>query len=352
MTSRKKARRPDPNSRGDVFLVAGSGVLFVALLLLFSNFERSPTPLSILSFRVALSLAAAGAAAALPGFLHLRMSLGRQLALRAGGSLAVAVFVYKVDPPALVAPQPESYLNRLLRAHTNAEVSDILTELEASMATSSNSDRESLLKQIVTFTSNFKKESRGDDAVRELRSRMLNISKAYANGNFRDYFEEGAFANGDWALADFSNSTIYSKDFTGSFLLAAKFMNCDLYNCRFNDAFLRAADFTGATLDSIEFINSDWYNAFGLTDDELDLLVSEGRLGACPVSIEAFIADHDDQYQMVPFRNLEKVERDRLLAQWKRYLARKDFIERVNTSAKTAETNHDIKPKTQLKLSH
>lgn len=67
-----------------------------------------PTPFQRFAFRVVLSLAAAGVAAMIPGFLQLRLGSS----LRAGGALGVFAVLYFLNPASLIAqeeigPEPD-----------------------------------------------------------------------------------------------------------------------------------------------------------------------------------------------------------------------------------------------------
>lgn len=74
------------------------GVFFVVVLLVLALFVPKPTPFQYTVFRVVLALAAAGAAAMIPGFLQVQIAQW----LRAGGALAVFVIVFFYNPAQLV----------------------------------------------------------------------------------------------------------------------------------------------------------------------------------------------------------------------------------------------------------
>ncbi len=83
------------------------GVTFVvALIVLAIQFPR-PTPFQYNVFRIVLSLAAAGAAAMIPGFINIEVSATTGLLIRAGGALAVFVIVFFFNP-AQLAVQSET----------------------------------------------------------------------------------------------------------------------------------------------------------------------------------------------------------------------------------------------------
>jgi len=73
------------------------GVLFIGVLLVMAVAIRCPTPFQYTVFRIVLALAAAGAAAMIPGFLKVDLSTG----IRAGGALAVFVIVFFFTPAAI-----------------------------------------------------------------------------------------------------------------------------------------------------------------------------------------------------------------------------------------------------------
>jgi hypothetical protein len=86
----------------------------VAMLLLAIAFPR-PTPFQYNIFRVVLSIAAAGVAAMVPGFLKLELTSTPGLLVSAGGALGVFVIVYFFNPAKLVAdnasaPSPNSHI--------------------------------------------------------------------------------------------------------------------------------------------------------------------------------------------------------------------------------------------------
>ena len=74
------------------------GVLFVIVVMLIAITHPRPTEFQQTIFRIVLSLAAAGVAALVPGFLTIRY----KNILRAGGAMAVFVLVYFFNPATLV----------------------------------------------------------------------------------------------------------------------------------------------------------------------------------------------------------------------------------------------------------
>jgi hypothetical protein len=91
-------------SRLEKFIGIVAGIVFLVVLLVIAIAMPHPTEFQILVFRIVLSLAAAGFAATIPGFLHVATDR-RGLAIRAGGALAVFVIVFFFNPPELVTGQ-------------------------------------------------------------------------------------------------------------------------------------------------------------------------------------------------------------------------------------------------------
>ena len=81
------------------------GVTFVVTLIVLAIRFPNPTAFQYTVFRTILSLAAAGAAAMIPGFLNVELSATQAFLLRAGGALAVFVIVFFRNPAALLAQQ-------------------------------------------------------------------------------------------------------------------------------------------------------------------------------------------------------------------------------------------------------
>ena len=79
------------------------GVLFVAVLLGLAVVFPEPTAFQYTVFRIVLSLAAAGVAALVPGFLEVNVSTW----VRAGGALGVFVVVYFYNPATLIVRATE-----------------------------------------------------------------------------------------------------------------------------------------------------------------------------------------------------------------------------------------------------
>src|SRR5205085_10406646 len=80
------------------------GVVFIVVILIIAILLPNPTDFQYTTFRIVLALAAAGAAAMIPGFINVEVGS----AIRAGGAIAVFVVVYFFSPAKLiVTPKTE-----------------------------------------------------------------------------------------------------------------------------------------------------------------------------------------------------------------------------------------------------
>ncbi|MBY5637693.1 hypothetical protein HFO39_23475 [Rhizobium leguminosarum] len=73
------------------------GIIFFGVILALSVIFPDPTPYQYTVFRIILSLAAAGIAALVPGFIEVRY----KTFIRAGGAIAVFVIVFFCSPAAI-----------------------------------------------------------------------------------------------------------------------------------------------------------------------------------------------------------------------------------------------------------
>ena len=90
--------------KGDVIaLVLGS--VFLIVILIIALLIPSPTDFQLLVFRVALALGAALVGSAVPGIIVVIIRVKVPGSVRAGGAIALFVFVYLVNPPALLRPK-------------------------------------------------------------------------------------------------------------------------------------------------------------------------------------------------------------------------------------------------------
>jgi 8-oxo-dGTP pyrophosphatase MutT (NUDIX family) len=83
------------------------GTAFVVALLVLAIAFPKPTPFQYLVFKITLSLAAAGVAAMIPGFVNVRMDTNIGLAITAGGALAIFVIVFFFNPAQLAIQASE-----------------------------------------------------------------------------------------------------------------------------------------------------------------------------------------------------------------------------------------------------
>lgn len=74
------------------------GLVFIVALLILAIIFPEPTAFQYVVFRLVLSLAAAGCASMIPGFIEVEIST----IIRAGGALAVFVLVYFYNPASLI----------------------------------------------------------------------------------------------------------------------------------------------------------------------------------------------------------------------------------------------------------
>lgn len=89
------------NPTAQIIVAFTFGVAFVvAMLVLAIKFPR-PSPFQYSVFRIVLSLAAAGAAAMIPGFININVNPSTGFLIRAGGALAVFVIVFFFNPAQL-----------------------------------------------------------------------------------------------------------------------------------------------------------------------------------------------------------------------------------------------------------
>lgn len=87
----------------DKLLAFSFGVFFALVLLLIALFDRKPSPIGMLIYRVLLALVAAGVGAVLPGMIDVNVNA----IIRAGGAIALFVLVYRFNPAGTVSGPPE-----------------------------------------------------------------------------------------------------------------------------------------------------------------------------------------------------------------------------------------------------
>lgn len=93
-----------------VIVAFSFGIAFVIVLMVVAFVFPRPTSFQYNVFRIILSLAAAGVAAMIPGFINVELNKSSEFIIRAGGALAVFVIVYFFNP-ANLALQNESLDN-------------------------------------------------------------------------------------------------------------------------------------------------------------------------------------------------------------------------------------------------
>jgi len=89
----------ETTKRTERYAVFGFGVVFVVVLLVLATWFPEPTAFQYTVFRIVLSIAIAGIAAFLPGFMEANIGSW----LRAGGAMAVFAIVYFFSPAGLVS---------------------------------------------------------------------------------------------------------------------------------------------------------------------------------------------------------------------------------------------------------
>ena len=78
------------------------GLIFIITLIVLSIIFPNPTDFQYIIFRIILALAAAGAAAMIPGFMHTEFNPTTGVVIRASGAMAVFAIVFFFNPANLV----------------------------------------------------------------------------------------------------------------------------------------------------------------------------------------------------------------------------------------------------------
>jgi MFS family permease len=94
----QQGKPPMSDERLQMMLAYSFGFVFVVCVLVLIVLIPNPTLPQFEVFRIVMALAAGGIAAVVPGLLHLTLSRGQGLAIRAGGAMAVFVIVYFYSP--------------------------------------------------------------------------------------------------------------------------------------------------------------------------------------------------------------------------------------------------------------
>lgn len=76
----------------------GFGAVFVTVLLVLAVAFPHPSKFQYNVFRIVLSLASAGVAATIPGFLNIDFNPTSEVLIRAGGAIAIFIIVYFFSP--------------------------------------------------------------------------------------------------------------------------------------------------------------------------------------------------------------------------------------------------------------
>lgn len=84
------------------------GVIFIATMIVLAIAFPEPTPFQERTFKITLSLAAAGVAAMIPGFINVELTQTIGVIVRAGGALAVFAIVFFFNPAQLVVKDQEN----------------------------------------------------------------------------------------------------------------------------------------------------------------------------------------------------------------------------------------------------
>jgi hypothetical protein len=115
------------NKKSQQLVAFGAGIVFIIVLFIMAILFPNPAPFQFFIFRTILSLAAAGFAAMVPGFLQVRISN----LLRASGAIAVFVIVYFYNPANLAISKPHSVgavqydFSKINRDTTDGSISQI-----------------------------------------------------------------------------------------------------------------------------------------------------------------------------------------------------------------------------------
>lgn len=88
-------------------IMLAAGAVLIGVLLLIACLLPNPTAFQFFIFRIVIALSASAFGCVLPGFLHIE-SKAKAFALRAGGTLALFVLIYMVNPPQYITPPAPS----------------------------------------------------------------------------------------------------------------------------------------------------------------------------------------------------------------------------------------------------
>src|SRR5262249_31991647 len=97
-----------------IIAAAAVGVVLLIVVLVLAIRFPTPTSFQILSFRVALALAAAGVAAIIPGFFTVNLDVWNTLLVQGGSALGVFLLVFMVNPAVLPASVRLSFPEKVI----------------------------------------------------------------------------------------------------------------------------------------------------------------------------------------------------------------------------------------------
>ena len=156
------------------------------------------------------------------------------------------------------------------------------------------------------------------DAIREVRTEIMNCLITIAPRALTSYFQGGELDSLDLYGVDFSSTNLTDVSFRYAFLVGANFKNALLEGASFSGCDLRNTDFTDAILTNAIFNGSDWFNASGLTEKQLKSAKQETFL-QCPKNKIA-LHNYLRKKYIFPFKSWEKHLQDQLINAWDGYL--------------------------------
>lgn len=92
---------PELSQQRQILLAFAFGVIVLFFLLIVSLFIPVPSQYQEMLFRITISIAVSGIGAVIPGFLNLQLKFWGQVAIRAGGALAIFIIIYFFNPGTL-----------------------------------------------------------------------------------------------------------------------------------------------------------------------------------------------------------------------------------------------------------
>jgi len=134
------------------------GLVFIITMLVLAITIPNPTEFQYWVFRIVLSLAAAGVAAMIPGFIELTI----HTFIRAGGALAVFGIVFFYNPASLIVPDTEP--------KNSAAYQEVKTFFLQMLESSSTNDLESQMNYYAERVDYFNKGIVGKSTIEKDRS--------------------------------------------------------------------------------------------------------------------------------------------------------------------------------------